>query len=325
MWRTEIKINWLRALGVLAVLVASGSTLAQYPERPIHLIIPFPPGGGTDSIARLVAEKVSEKLGQPVVSENRVGASGVIASELVAKAPADGYTLLVATTNHSSNPALMKNLPYDSVNDFSAISLLAEAPGLLVANSSVKFNTFPEFIAYARKNADLNYASPGVGTFPHLGMAMLISRAGLKMAHVPYKGAGPAMIDLISGRVQVKVDTYITSAPYLKAGKLKLLAVTSSNRLNLLPDVPTVAEMGYPGFESTFWMGIVGPKNMPEAIRAQLEKTFNDVIKSDEVSKYLIAAGWEPKGDTGAVLAGQIKREIPEYQKIVKEFGITVD
>lgn len=321
-----MKVAWFGALAVGAALVlASGPGLAEFPERPIRLLIPFPPGGGTDIIARLVAQKASEKLGQQVLVENRAGASGVIASELTANAPADGYTLLMTTTNHSSNPALIKSLPYDSVNDFTMISLVADASGLLVAHPSVKFSTFPEFIAYARKNADLNYASPGAGTFPHLGMAMLISRAGLTMTHVPYKGAGPAMVDLISGRVQVKVDTYLTSSPYLKSGKLKPLAATSLTRMGLMPDLPTVAEMGYPGFESSFWMGIVGPKQLAEAIRAKLEKTFNDVVKSEEISTRVINDGWGPRGDAGSVLATRIKREIPEYQRIVKEFNITLD
>lgn len=321
-----MKVAWFSALAVAAALVvASGPGLAEYPERPIRLLIPFPPGGGTDIIARVVAQKASERLGQQVVVENRAGASGVIASELTARAAADGYTLLMTTTNHSSNPALIKNLPYDSVNDFSMISLVADASGLLVAHPSVKFNTFSQFIAYARNNADLNYASPGMGTFPHLGMAMLISRAGLKMTHVPYKGAGPAMVDLLSGRVQVKVDTYLTSSAHIKSGKLKLLAVTSLTRMNLLPEVPTVAEMGYPGFESSFWMGIVGPKQLPETIRAKLEKTFNDVVKSEEISTRVINDGWGPRGDAGAELAARIKHEIPEYQRIVKEFNITLD
>lgn len=319
-----MKVTWLNALTlVAAVILGAGSAFAEYPERPIRLIVPFAEGGGTDIVARFVGAKLAERLGRQVIIDNRGGAGGVIASDFTAKAPADGYTLLMTTTNHSANPALIKNLPYDSVNDFSMISLLADLPGVLLVHPSDKFNTFQEFIAYAKKNSDLNYGSPGIATFPHLSMVMLISRAGLKMTHVPYKGSAPARIDLISGRIQVYMGGYVSAYPDVKAGKLKLLAVSGSTRADLLPDVPTIAEMGYPGFESTYWSGIVGPKQLPEAIRVRLERTFIEVVKSPEISKRLIDDGQRPLAGTGTELAARIKREIPEYQKIIKEANIT--
>ena len=321
-----MNVTCRRALAAGALLVlGSGAALAQFPEHNIRLIIPFAQGGTTDVVARLMTPKLSEKLGRQVVVDNRGGAGGVIASELTAKAPADGYTLLMTTTNHTANPALIKDLPYDSVQDFTMVSLVADQPGVLVVHPSVKANTFRELIAYAQKNADLNYASAGSGTFPHLSMAMLTSRAGLKMTHVPYKGAGPAMIDLLGGQVQVKVDAYITAYSHVKAGKLKLLAVTSPARMDLLPDVPTIAELGYPGYETSFWMGIVGPKRIPEASRARLERAFTEVVKSDEISKRLINDGLRPLGGNGAELAALIKRELPQWQKVVKEANITLN
>jgi tripartite-type tricarboxylate transporter receptor subunit TctC len=321
-----MEVRWIRTLAVGAALVlGSASALAQYPERPIRLIIPFTPGGGTDIVARLVGGKVSEKFGQQLLADNRPGASGVIGSDLTAKAPADGYTLLMTTSSQTSNPALIKELPYDSEKDFTPVSLVADLPSLLLVHPSVKADTLTEFIAYAKKNANLNYGTTGVGGFSHLGMEMLISRAGLKMTHVPYKGNSQVMVDLLAGTVQVHMGIYVTADKHVKAGKLKLLAVTSATRMELLPDVPTVAESGFPDFETAFWMGIVGPKQMPEAIRARLESAFIEAVKSEDISKRLINDGMRALGGTGAELAALIKRELPQWQKVVKDANITLN
>jgi tripartite-type tricarboxylate transporter receptor subunit TctC len=228
------------------------------------------------------------------------------------------------TSNHAASPSLVK-LPYDPVEDFTMVSLIADQPGLIVAHPSVPFNTFPEFIAYARKHADLNYANPGVGTFPGLVMAMLISRAGLKLTSVSYKGAGPAMIDLLAGRVQLKVDSYVTAYPQIKVGRLKLLAVTTANRVELLPDTPTIVEMGFSGYETSFFMGIAGPKRLPEPVRARLERALIESVKTDDVSKRLSVDGFRPLAANGADLDRLIRREIMLWERVVRDANIRVN
>ncbi|MBV6303526.1 tripartite tricarboxylate transporter substrate binding protein [Candidimonas humi] len=301
-----------------------GTAMARadtFPDRPIHLVVPFSPGGSTDLVGRLVGAKVAQILGQSVIVENRAGAGGSIGSAYVARSAPDGYTLLMATTSHTANPALYKSLPYDTQKDFAPISLLCDMPGLLVAHPSLPPNNFKEFISYA-KTHKLDYGSAGVGTFPHLSMEMLKSRAGLQMTHVPYKGAAPALADLVRGVYQVKVDAYITANSFVQSGKLKLYAVTSAQRMEQLPNVPTVAESGYPGFESTYWIGIVVPSATPAPIRAKLEKAFMQAIHDKDVSAKLIATGTRPIGSTAAVLGQRITRELAQWPVILRNAGI---
>jgi tripartite-type tricarboxylate transporter receptor subunit TctC len=308
---------------LLAAVV--GSTQAQsqtFPDHPIHLVVPFSAGGSTDLVGRLVSNKVGQFLGQAVIVDNRAGAGGSIGSEYVAKSAPDGYTLLMATTSHTANPSIYKKLPYDTQKDFASISEIGDMPGLLVANPSLPPNNFAEFIRYA-KTHHLNYGSAGSGTFPHLSMEMLKSRAGLDMTHIPYKGAAPALTDLVGGVYQVKVDAYITAASFVKSGKLKLYAVTSAKRMSELPNIPTVAESGYPGFESTYWIGIVAPAATPAAVRAKLEKAFMDAVHDKDVAEKLAATGTQPIGSTAAVLDQRIKRELTEWPAILHNAGVT--
>lgn len=316
-----MKLIALAALGMS--LLAQNDVLAAYPERPIRLVIPAAAGGATDVVGRLIAARLFDTLGQQVVIDNRGGAGGIIGAEITAKAAADGYTLLMPTSNHAASPSLMK-LPYDPIQDFATVALLADQPGLLVAHPSVAFNTFPEFIAYTRQHADLNYASPGAASFPGLVMAMLIGRAGLKMTAVTYKGAGPAMIDLLAGRVHLKVDSYVTAYPHIKAGRLKLLAVTSGSRFAMLPDTPTIHEMGFPGSDTSFFIGVAGPRGLPEPVRARLERAFIDSVKTSEVARRLSLDGFRPLGGSGADLDRLIRREIKLWEKVVRDANISV-
>jgi len=317
-------VKYLPLMPTLLLTMILGSATAStdaFPDRPIRLVVPFPPGGSTDLVARIVGAKAGQILGQQVIVDNRAGAGGSIGSAYVAKADPDGYTLLMATTSHTANPSLYQQLPYDTSNDFASISLLCDMPGLLVAHPSVPANDLVEFVHYA-KAQKLDYGSAGIGTFPHLSMAMLIDRADLEMTHIPYKGAAPALKDLVGGVYQAKVDAYITANDFVQDGKLKLYAVTSAQRMAKLPDVPTVAELGYPGFESTYWIGIVVPSATPAPIREKLEKAFREAIHDKDVSARLEATGTRPIGSSAADLDQRIQLELNQWPAILQKSGI---
>ncbi len=298
------------------------ATYAQaFPERPIKLVVPFPPGGSTDLVGRIVGRKAGELLGQPIIIENRGGAGGSIGSELVARAQPDGYTLLMATTSHTANPSFYPKLPYDTRRDFQSIAMIADMPGLLVAKPGLPPNTLDEFLAFA-KDRQLQYGSAGTGTFPHLSMELIRSAADLKMTHIPYKGAAPALTDLVGGVYDVKVDAYITAAEYVKTNKLKLYAVTSKERMPQLPETPAVAER-IPGFESTYWIGIVGPANLPAGVRSKLETAFIAAARDKEVVGNLAATGTRAVGAAAAELDARIDRELALWPGVVKASGLT--
>lgn len=296
---------------------------AAYPEKSIRLIVPFPPGGSTDVVARRVAVKAQQLLGQPIVIENRGGAGGIVATDLAARSTPDGYTLLLCQTSHSATPALQRTLPYDTERSFASIALLADHPGIIVAHPSMPYNTFADFIKYVKANpGKVTYASAGNGTFPHLTMEMLASQAGLSMIHIPYKGAGPARVDLLAGRVHVRIDAYVTTIGLIKEGKLKALAVTGKGRIPQMPDLPSVAESGYPGFDSSIWMGVIGPAGMPKEIVAQLERAFVDAAKDPDVAKQLNEEGIYVRGLPGRDLTALIRAEIIKWQRVAKQAGI---
>lgn len=308
-----------------ALLGAALLTTAVYgqtfPDRPVHLVVPFSPGGSTDLVGRLVAAQVAQQLGQPVVVENRAGAGGMIASEYVAKSEPDGYTLLMVTTSHTANPSIYKKLPYDTRKDFTSISLVGDMPGLMVAHPSVPANTLGEFVAYAKTHR-VSYGSAGSGTFPHLSMELFSHAAGLDMVHIPYRGAAPALADLVGGVYQIKADAYITANGFVDAGRLKLYAVTSAQRMPQLPDVPTVAESGYPGFESTYWIGIVSPAGVPPAVRTRLEQAFIQAVQDPVVSAKLQEGGTRPIGGSAADLDALMNHEFAQWPGIIKDADI---
>ena len=316
--------NRVSALCSVAILVASASAVAaSFPEKPVHLVVPFPPGGTTDVVARRISKRVGEILGQPVVIENKGGAGGTIATLMVAKSPPDGYTLLMATNSHTANPAIYKSLPFDTVKDFRSVVMIGDTPGLVVIHPSVPANTLKEFVALAKvSNPPLVYGTAGAGTFPHLATELFLDRAEIQMTHLPYKGAGPAMVDLLGGVYQFKVDALPTAGQFIKSGKLKVLAATSLERMPQMPDLPTVAEQGYPGFETAFWMAVLAPAGTPDDAVNTIEKAFVKALQDPEIKQQLFVDGFRVIAKPGSTADELIARELKQWPPIVKKAGI---
>jgi tripartite-type tricarboxylate transporter receptor subunit TctC len=310
---------------IAAVLVffTSAQGRAEYPEKPIHLILPFPAGGAVDFVARLFAAKMADDLGQPIVIENRSGASGVIATDAVAKAAPDGYTLLLTTPNHTITPALLPSLPYDPQKDLAPVSIIAEVPEVLVSHPSASFTDFAGFVDFAKKHpGELNYASAGTGTLPHVTMELLLRRLGLKVEHIPYRGAAPAMTDLLAGVVQLKLDTYATSAPQVAAGKLRMLGIASPHRSKLMPNTPTIAEMGLPGYEGILWIAIMAPAATPKAAIERIAASSAKAARAPDLVARLQSDGVEMIGSTPLELGALIARELPQWRDLAKAANI---
>ncbi|CAN7227418.1 tripartite tricarboxylate transporter substrate binding protein [Variovorax paradoxus] len=305
---------------------AAAAQAGSFPDKPIRIVVPFPPGGATDAAARLVAVKMGEHWGQPVVVDNRAGAGGNVGSDLVAKAPADGYTLVMGVTgSHAINTSLYSRMPYDPVADFVAISQVAVVPNVLVVHPSVPAKNLAELVALAKKEpGKLNYASLGNGTAAHLGMEMLKSEAGVDITHVPYKGSAPAVSDLLAGQVQMMVDGLPSALPHVKAGKLRAIALTSLHRAPSLPGLPTIAET-YPGFYADAWSGLFAPKGTPQPVVDKLSAEVQRILKLPDVREKLMALGAEPVGSTQAEFTAHVKREIDKWAKVVRTSGAKVD
>ena len=307
----------------LGVVLAPAPGHAEYPDKPIRLYVPFPAGGAVDIVARVVAAKIADDLGKPIIIENKAGAGGIIATDATAKAPADGYTLLLTTPNHTINAALQPSLPYDTAKDIAPISIVAEVPEVLVSHPAAPFKTFPEFVVYAKQNpGKLNYASAGIGTLPHITMELLLQRTGTQVAHVPYRGAAPAMNDLLSGVVQLKLDTYATSNPHVAAGKLNMLGIASLKRSRLMPDTPTIAEMGLPGYEGILWIGLVSAAGTPQPVIEKLAAASARAARAPDVVERFRNIGVDPVGGTTAEFAALIARELPQWRDLVKAANI---
>jgi tripartite-type tricarboxylate transporter receptor subunit TctC len=309
----------------LACLVASHAW-ADYPERPIRLLVPFPAGGTVDLVARLVTARLADEFGRPFVIENRAGAGGVIAADATAKAAPDGYMLLLTTPNHTINAALNPKPPYDSEKDLVPVSIVAEVPELLVSHSAAPFDSFAGFVAYAKANpGKLNYSSAGNGTLPHVTMELLLRRMNIDVAHIPYRGAAPAMTDLLAGQVQLKMDTYATAAQHVAAGKLRALAYAARARSALMPEVPTVAELGLPGYEGVLWMGIVAPAGTPKPVIEKLAAAAARVVRLPKLAKRLRRDGIDPVGSTPEEFGALITREIAQWRELAKSADIKLD
>jgi tripartite-type tricarboxylate transporter receptor subunit TctC len=306
--------------------LAAAAQASDFPGKAIRIVVPFPPGGATDAAARLVAVKMSEHWGQPVLVDNRAGAGGNVGSDLVAKSPADGYTLVMGVTgSHAINASLYSKMPYDPVTDFVAISQVAVVPNVLVVHPSVPVKNLAELVALAKKEpGKLNYASLGNGTAAHLGMEMLKSDAGVDITHVPYKGSAPAVSDLLAGQVQMMVDGLPSALPHIKAGKLRAIALTSLRRAPSLPDLPTIAET-YPGFYADAWSGLFAPRGTPQPVVDKLSAEVQRILKLPDVREKLVALGAEPVGSTQAEFTAHVKREIDKWAKVVKTSGAKVD
>jgi tripartite-type tricarboxylate transporter receptor subunit TctC len=300
---------------------------AAYPNRPVKLVIPFPPGGPLDIIGRLIAQKASEDWGQSVVVDNRPGAGGNIGADLVAKSPADGYTILMgALSTHAVNPSLYAKMPYDATKDFAPISLVAITPNVLVVNASLPVNSAKEFIAYAKANSGkLSFGSGSNGSAGHLAGELFKVDTKTDIVHVPYKGGAPATQALLAGDTQFMFDNLANAMPHVKAGKLKALAVTTAERSKLAPDLPTMAEAGLPGFDISTWFGLFAPAGTPKDVIAKWNAEVVKILNSPDMRERLTAQGAESAPTTPEQFAALIQSEIPKYARIVKISGAKVD
>ncbi len=316
-----------RTLLALALSVLCATSADAWPDRPVTLVVPFPPGGGTDTGARIVAQRLSVKWNQSVIVDNKGGASGQVGADFVAKAKPDGYTILMGNLGTQAiNPALFKKMPYDPDKAFAPISLVAELPLAMMVNPSVAAKTDKEFIALAKSQpGKLNYSSSGAGGGPHLAAEMFKDATGTFIVHVPYRGGGPAIADLLAGNVQLSFMTVLEASGHIKAGKLRALAVTSEQRVSALPEVPTLAEGTLPGFNSISWIGLVAPAGTPSTIVEKISADVREVIDIPEVKNRLIDLGGIPKATTPADFGRLIDNDRKRYAAIIKARGITAD
>lgn len=326
--RAQISRRSLVVAGLSAALVpAPVWAQAEYPTRPIKIIVGFPPGQATDVIARLLAEKLSTVFGQPVIVDNKPGQGGSIGAAAAAKAPPDGYTLLIsATAPLATNPNLYKDLPYEPVRDFAPITLIANLPFVLVARPDLPANNVRELIALAKaKSGKLTYASSGNGSTSHLSMEMLKAATGIELQHVPYKGSVQAFTDVISGQVDVVFDTAVYALPMVRSGRVKLLAVAGGKRSSLMPETPTVAEQGAPGYDSGAWLGMLFPSGTPRAIVNRLNAELIKIVRTPEVTERLSKLGAEPLSSTPEEFAAHIKSELRKWGKAVTDSGVKIE
>lgn len=315
----------LVALGVLSY--APLAAMAQaYPAKTVRVIIPWPPGGSNDIVGRLVMQKMSENLGQQFIIDNRGGASGIVGSDLVAKSPADGYTIMVHSTTHVSNPHLYGKIPYDTMKDFVGIAPLARQVGILVVHPSLPVNSIKEFLDLGRKRPNqITYSSSGNGSFVHLGMALLNSMSNTKMIHVPYKGGGPAAVAIASGEVQAMMATVGSVIPHINSKRLRAVAVTSDERITQYPQVQTIAEGGVKGYEFTAWIGALGPAGLPKPVLDRLNGEMHKALKDRSVAEKLSSQTLDPMFMTPEQFAVRLKSDYDKYARVIKETGAKVD
>ena len=313
---------------VLYALLASVAAFAlpahAQVEKPVHVIVPFAAGGPTDVVARVLAPRLSEALKRPVVVENKVGATGAIGASLVARAAPDGDTLLLGTSSiMAASPNLTPNLPYDPVRDFAPVSLIATVESVLVVNPAVPAGNVQELVAYAKAHpGKLTYASSGIGSTYHLAGELFCAQTGIKMTHVPYKGAAPAIQDVLAGHVDLMFDNVSSAIPNLKAGRVRALGVAALARYPALPELPTIAEQGVPGYETTIWIAFFAPAATPPATLAQLQRAVAEAVQSADYRERLAALDMQPRSSTPQELAGYLKSELAKWAKVVKEAGI---
>jgi tripartite-type tricarboxylate transporter receptor subunit TctC len=297
-----------------------------YPQRALRMLIPYPPGGAGDIVGRLLSARLGEALGQQVVVDNRGGGGQLIATQMAAKAEPDGYTVFLASATHGINPGLRKNLPYDTMKDFAPITLVAESPLVFVAHPSLNVTNIKELVAAAKaRPGRIAYGSSGPGTGGHLSVELLKWMAGIDLVHVPYKGAAPALTDLIGGQVQVVCTSPLPALPHVKSGRLRALGMTSGKRSRAAPDLPTVAEQGFPGYESTLWYALLAPAATPPAIIRRLHDETVKVLKTPEVTDQLLAQGADPIGNSPAELQKFVRSEIERWTKVIQQAKIAAE
>jgi tripartite-type tricarboxylate transporter receptor subunit TctC len=313
----------LRGAAAALGAVAFGARAESFPSRPVRLIIPYPPGGAGDIVGRLVTVKMAALLNQPFVIDNRGGGAQVIATELTARSPPDGYTLFLASTTHSINPALRK-LPYDTINDFTPITLVASSPLVFVVHPSLGVTTIPQLVAKAKAEpGKINYGSSGPGTGGHLSVELLKSLAGIDMTHIPYKGAAPALTDLVAGQVQLVCTSPLPAMPHVKTGRLRALALTSVQRSPLWPELPTVAESGYPTYQSTLWYALLGPARLPPDVVATVHDTAARALRSPDVLDQLHAQGADAAVNSPRECDAFLRDEIDRWGRVIAAAHIT--
>lgn len=313
-----------RAFLLAALAAASLGTFAQgFPSGPVHLVVPFAPAGSTDQVARVIGKKAADLLKQPVLIDNKPGANTIIGTEFVAKAKADGYTIVLATNGHTSNPSLYSKLPYDAEKDFSPVIYIGSTPNVIAANEKTGIKSLQGLLEAARAEpGKLDFATAGQGTTQHLTGEMLKTLAKVDMKHVPYKGGGPAASDVIAGHLPVLISGLPPAMPFIKAGSLTALAVTSAKRSPILPDVPTVAEAAFPGFESTFWFALLAPRDTPKSVIDELNRVFNAVLQAPDVRQQLSELGVDVGGGTVQQAAAFLRSDTEKWAKLVKNSGI---
>lgn len=323
---------WLRVAGgmlaglVLGLFSAGAGAQDSYPHKPIRLLVPVAPGGGTDFIARLIGQKLNEAWGQPVIVDNRPGAAGNLGVEIAAKAVPDGYTLVIPITSFPINPSLYSKLPFDTVRDFVPVTLIASAPLLLVVNPKVQANSVKDLIALAKaRPGELNYANSGSGTTAHLAGELFKRMAGVDIVSIAYKGGGPAVIDLIAGNVQIYFSTIPAALPQVKAGRLRALAVTSNKRVKEIPDVVTVSESGLPGFEVVAWFGLFAPARTPQSIVKKLNGEVVRILNTSDMRDKMSGQGLIPSSNTPEELGVFLKAEVAKWSKLIKEANIRIE
>jgi tripartite-type tricarboxylate transporter receptor subunit TctC len=323
--RSALRMAAAAAGGSLALSIPAWASAQSYPTKTARIVVPYPPGGPTDIVARLVGQKLSERYGQSFVIENRPGAGGNLGAENVARAEPDGYSLLVGTTAHAINPSIFKEMNYDFVADFAPVALFTLVPLVLVVHPSVPAKTVQEFIELAKKpGSDLSYASSGNGQSTHLAAELFKSMTGAQLTHVPYKGSAPALTDLAGGQVAAMFDTTLSAMPQVKSGRLRALAVTSAQRSGAAPELPTIAEAGVPGYEATAWNGLLAPAGTPKEIVTELNRAVNEILKSPEVAQRLAADGAEAGTGSADDFAAFIRDEVTKWAKVAESSGAKV-
>ena len=322
--QSHFRIALFAGTVVLAALGSTGASGQPYPTKPIRLIVGYEPGGGADNVARLLAATASDILGQQIVVDNRSGANGVVAAELVAKSPRDGYTIHLVTSSHVTNPAVYPKLGYDTVKDFTAVSEIADTPLVMVVHPAMKASNVAEFIAAAKVKPEALYASAGLGNMTQVAAELFSLMVGIKMVHVPYKGSGPAIIDLIAGRVTVYFPPIPSALPHILAGRLKPLAVTSGRRSTTAPAVPTLAESGLAGYEAGSWYGLVVPAGTPLSIVNVLHAASVKALQSPVIQERMKAQGLESVGSSPAEFGAKIQRDIEKWRRVFREANIVM-
>lgn len=316
-------VRILKVAAVAAAITCFAQSAAAYPTRPVRLVVPFAPGGTNDAIARIIAEKLASRLGQPFVVDNRGGANMVIGCEIVARANADGHTILIVGAGYAVNPSLRKKLPYDSLRDFAPIGLVVTGPYVMVVHPSVPAKTVGEFISWAKaRPGQVNYASTGTGSPPHLAAELFMAMAHIDMQHIPYKGGGAVLPDLLAGRVSLFFGSVSTLKPHVQAGRLRGIAVTTTKRSPAMPELPTFIESGLKGYEVTGWYGLLAPGKTPPAIIDRLNRELQRVLDDADARKRLAQRGLEPAPGNAADFSELIRSEIPKWAKVMRAAGV---